>query len=176
MSDRLVVMNAGRIEQLGSPREVYEHPRTRFVAGFIGTSNFIRRPVRAMDGDVAVLETAAEERIVVPAAGAVGARTGRPLDLTVRPEKISLGLTPPAGDRCVLRGRVDEVVYLGTSTQYAVRLGDGAFLTVFVQNAADGADLAARGADVWLSWMPEHSLALTDTTSEPLASGGIDEH
>ena len=61
MSDRLVVMNAGRIEQLGSPREVYERPRTRFVAGFIGTSNLITGTVRSMDGATAVLETGADE-------------------------------------------------------------------------------------------------------------------
>jgi spermidine/putrescine transport system ATP-binding protein len=159
MSDRLVVMNAGRIEQLGSPREVYEHPRTRFVAGFIGTSNFIRRPVRAMDGDVAVLETTGDERIAVPA---VGAQAGRPLDVTVRPEKIALSAAPPGGDRCAILGRVDEVVYLGTSTQYAVQLRDGTSLSVFVQNASDARDLASRGEDVWLSWLPEHSLALAD--------------
>jgi spermidine/putrescine transport system ATP-binding protein len=162
MSDRLVVMNAGRIEQLGSPREVYEHPRTRFVAGFIGTSNFIRRPVRAMDGDVAVLETTGDERIAVPAARAVGAQAGRPLDVTVRPEKIALSAAPPGGDRCAILGRVDEVVYLGTSTQYAVQLRDGTSLSVFVQNASDARDLASRGEDVWLSWLPEHSLALAD--------------
>jgi spermidine/putrescine transport system ATP-binding protein len=167
------VMNAGRIEQLGSPREVYEHPRTRFVAGFIGTSNFIRRRVSSMERDVATLETAADERIVVPAAATVQAQAGQTLDVTVRPEKISLSVAPPAGDRCALRSRVDEVVYLGTSTQYAVRLPDGTALTVFVQNAADAADLARRGEDVWLSWLPEHSLALTDTGTDPTEPGEL---
>jgi len=173
MSDRLVVMNAGRIEQLGSPREVYEHPRTRFVAGFIGTSNFIRRRVQSMDGDVAVLDSGVDERIVVPGAGAVDARAGRPLDVTVRPEKIALTAVPPSGDRCAIRGRVDEVVYLGTSTQYAMRLRDGTSLTVFVQNAADATDLAIRGEEVWLSWLPEHSLALTDSGTDLAEPGGL---
>ena len=65
MSDRLVVMNAGRIEQLGAPREVYERPRTRFVAGFIGTSNLITGTVARLDGTTATLETSADESIVV---------------------------------------------------------------------------------------------------------------
>jgi spermidine/putrescine transport system ATP-binding protein len=160
MSDRLVVMNAGRIEQLGAPREVYERPRTRFVAGFIGTSNLINRTVRAMDGTSAVLETAADETLVVSDAGEAGAVTGKPLDLTVRPEKIVIGQQQPRPGWCAVRGRVSEVVYLGTSTQYAVAIGDGTELSVFVQNASDASDVAERGADVWLSWRPEHSLAL----------------
>jgi spermidine/putrescine transport system ATP-binding protein len=163
MSDRLVVMNAGRIEQLGAPREVYERPRTRFVAGFIGTSNLISGTVRSMDGGTAVLDTAADESVVVPAAAEVGAAAGRPLDLTVRPEKIVLSAERPEAGRCAIRGRVSEIVYLGTSTQYAVRLRDGTALTVFVQNASDANDLAGRGEDVWLSWLPEHSLALAES-------------
>jgi spermidine/putrescine transport system ATP-binding protein len=116
-----------------------------------------------MDGDVALLDSGPDERIAVPAARAVGARVGRPLDVTVRPEKIALSPGLPPGDRCAILGRVDEVVYLGTSTQYAVRLRDGTALTVFVQNASDANDLAGRGEDVWLSWLPEHSLALAES-------------
>jgi spermidine/putrescine transport system ATP-binding protein len=173
MSDRLVVMNAGRIEQLGSPREVYERPRTRFVAGFIGTSNLISGTVRQMDGGTAVLETAADESVIVPDAHEVGATTGQPLDVTVRPEKISLSAERPDAGRCAIRGRVAEVVYLGTSTQYAVRTPDGSDLLVFVQNASDSDDIAERDEDVWLSWRPEHSLALaTDPAS---AEAPIDE-
>jgi spermidine/putrescine transport system ATP-binding protein len=163
MSDRLVVMNAGHIEQLGEPREVYERPRTRFVAGFIGTSNLIAGTVERIDGTTAVLSTGPDELVVAPDAVGLGAAAGKPLDLTVRPEKIVISVTPPTGERCRVRGRVSEVVYLGTSTQYAVRTADGSDLLVFLQNASDSSDIAERGADVWLSWRPEHSLALADS-------------
>jgi spermidine/putrescine transport system ATP-binding protein len=170
MSDRLVVMNAGRIEQLGSPREVYERPRTRFVAGFIGTSNLITGVVSRMDGRAAVLQTSADESLVVADAADAGAQEGKQLDVTVRPEKITLTLERPDSGRCAVRGRVTEVVYLGTSTQYAVRTTDGSDLLVFVQNSSDAADIARRDQDVWLSWRPENSLALADSSSsEPAA-------
>jgi spermidine/putrescine transport system ATP-binding protein len=164
MSDRLVVMNAGRIEQLGAPREVYERPRTRFVAGFIGTSNLLTGTVRRVDGTTAVLERPAGESIVVPDADQAGAAVGQLLDVTVRPEKIVITHDQPSAGLCVLRGRVREVVYLGTSTQYAVTTSDGADLAVFAQNASDSSDIAQRGADIWLSWRPEHSLVLAGTT------------
>ncbi|HZC73760.1 MAG TPA: ABC transporter ATP-binding protein [Jatrophihabitans sp.] len=171
MSDRLVVMNAGRIEQLGSPREVYEHPRTRFVAGFIGTSNIISGTVESVDGTTAVLSTGPDEQLIAPDALRLGASVGKSLELTVRPEKIVLSERMPAeGDRCRVRGRVSEVVYLGTSTQYAVRTADGSDLLVFLQNAADSNDIAERGQDVWLSWRPEHSLALVDSSLSSVPS------
>jgi spermidine/putrescine transport system ATP-binding protein len=99
--------------------------------------------------------------LIVPDAVAAGAAVGDPLDLTVRPEKIAISTTDPTPGWCAVRGRVSEVVYLGTSTQYAVRVADGSDLTVFVQNASDASDVAERDADVWLSWRPDHSLALT---------------
>jgi spermidine/putrescine transport system ATP-binding protein len=166
MSDRLVVMNAGRIEQLGAPREVYERPRTRFVAGFIGTSNLMTGTVRSLDGTTAVLESPAGETLVVSEAVEAGAAVGAPLDLTVRPEKIVITAQDPTPGWCALRGRVNEVVYLGTSTQYAVTTSDGTELSVFAQNASDSSDIAERGDDVWLSWRPEHSLALASSAPE----------
>jgi spermidine/putrescine transport system ATP-binding protein len=171
MSDRLVVMNAGKIEQLGSPREVYERPRTRFVAGFIGTSNLISGTVQSMDGSTAVLDTGTDESVIVPDAGGVGATAGKPLDVTVRPEKILLTTAHPDAGRCAIRGRVTEVVYLGTSTQYAVHTASGSEMLVFLQNASDSEDIAERGQDVWLSWRPEHSLAISpspDDTPPPV--------
>jgi spermidine/putrescine transport system ATP-binding protein len=172
MSDRMVVMNAGHIEQLGAPREVYERPRTRFVAGFIGTSNVISGKVRSLDGTSAILETGPEETIVAPDAVAAGATVGQPLDVTVRPEKIVLSSDPPGPGRCTIRGRVTEVVYMGTSTQYAVTARDGSELLVFLQNAADSSDVAERDAEVWLSWRPEHTLALS---TEPVGGPVLDE-
>jgi spermidine/putrescine transport system ATP-binding protein len=173
MSDRLVVMNAGRIEQLGAPREVYERPRTRFVAGFIGTSNLLTGTVARLDGTTATLETSADESIVVYGARDAGAEQGKPLEVTVRPEKISVSAERPSSDRCAIRGRVSEVVYLGTSTQYAIKTADGSELLVFVQNAADSQDVVNRDQDVWLSWRPEHSLPLARSESE--ADDAFDE-
>ncbi|MEO8888279.1 MAG: ABC transporter ATP-binding protein [Jatrophihabitantaceae bacterium] len=163
MSDRLIVMNAGRIEQLGAPRDVYERPRTRFVAGFIGTSNLIQGKVAQLDGSTAVLEGGTGERVIVPNATDAGAAVGKSLHLTVRPEKIVIDHDAPEADRCAVRGRVTEVVYLGSSTQYSIRTADGAELAVYAQNSADSSDIAERKQDVWLSWRPEHSLALAES-------------
>jgi spermidine/putrescine transport system ATP-binding protein len=156
MSDRIAVMNDGQIEHLGTPREIYEHPRTRFVAGFIGTSNLLTGTVTRMDGDRAVIELGPDERIIVPVPDRA-VSPGSPLELTVRPEKIDLATSPPAGEGCALRGTVTEVVYLGTSTNFSVSTTAGSDVVVFQQNSASAADVAARGDSVWLSWQPEHS-------------------
>ena len=174
MSDRLVVMNAGRIEQLGSPREVYERPRTRFVAGFIGTSNLITGTV-VHDGrkhggarDQRRRDDRRARREDAGAAEGPAARRHGP------PGEDRLTAQRPTSDVCAIRGRVSEVVYLGTSTQYAVRTADGSELLVFVQNASDSEDIADRGEDVWLSWRPEHSLPLAPAspTRPPSRRGG----
>jgi spermidine/putrescine transport system ATP-binding protein len=157
MSDRIAVMNDGEIEQLGTPREIYEHPRTRFVAGFIGTSNVLTGTVTRLDGEHAVIEVSPQEQIIVPLHGR-SATAGAVLELTVRPEKIELGTAPPASpDGCALRGAVTEVVYLGTSTNFAVTTTTGADMIIFQQNTASADVVAERGDDVWLSWQPQHS-------------------
>jgi spermidine/putrescine transport system ATP-binding protein len=156
MSDRIAVMNDGRIEHLGTPREIYEHPKTRFVAGFIGTSNLLTGTVSGMEGGRAIIELSPEERIIVPVADG-GLAAGSRLELTVRPEKIEISTTRPADRGCVLRGTVTEVVYLGTSTNFSVTTTTGADIVVFQQNSASADDVAARGDSVWLSWQPEHS-------------------
>ena len=139
MSDRIAVFNRGRIEQVGTPADVYEHPRTTFVAGFVGTSNLIRG------------ETA---RAILGREGA----------FTVRPEKIRLGNAdgaPVAGEVSAL-GRVREVVYLGSDTRYIVVLDEGGELVVTQQNLESSSmeALAAKGRPVRLSWRREHVLAL----------------
>jgi len=149
-------MNDGAIEHLGTPRDIYEHPRTRFVAGFIGTSNLLSGTATEVDGGYAVIEVSQDERIVVPVSdGAVA--PGSLIELTVRPEKIEISTTRPAGRGCVLRGQITEVVYLGTSTNFSVTTTTGADIVVFQQNSAAAGDVAARGDSVWLSWQPEHS-------------------
>jgi spermidine/putrescine transport system ATP-binding protein len=157
MSDRIAVMNLGRVEQLGTPREVYEQPRTKFVAGFIGTSNIIAgRLSRRVDGD-GVIELGPQERIVVPTRGL----TGEDAVVTVRPEKIRLASTHGDAD-CRVAGKVMDVVYQGTSTSYTVAITTGDLVVVHHQNAADSGDIAAPGDQVWLSWAKDHSYLIEE--------------
>jgi spermidine/putrescine transport system ATP-binding protein len=148
MSDRLAVMNDGKIEQLGSPKELYEQPGTRFVAGFIGTSNILQGTVTKIAGGSAELDTGADESVIVPlrAALAVGER----LSATVRPEKMSLSTEPRQGC-CKLRARVSEIVYLGTSTNYTVETILGQ-LVVYQLNAGENLISPQRGDQLWVSW------------------------
>ncbi|GAA0999101.1 ABC transporter ATP-binding protein [Acrocarpospora macrocephala] len=156
MSDRIAVMNDGLVEQLAGPREIYERPATKFVAGFIGTSNLLSGTVDSINGSAAVVRLGAEDRILVAGPSAAG----ETVDLTVRPEKITISTEQPEGELSVVRGTVNEVVYLGTYNSYAVGLADGAEIMVFQQNANDSSVTAERGDTVWLSWQPQHSYAL----------------
>jgi putative spermidine/putrescine transport system ATP-binding protein len=135
MSDRIAVFSEGKIEQVGTPAEVYEHPSTPFVAGFVGTSNLV-------EGDLAM-------RI-----------TGSPARFSIRPEKIHL--TAPAGiggkDMFSADGRVRDVVYLGLHTRYLVELTGGGDLVVVEQNLKTTSMdvMKARGQHVRLLWKKEH--------------------
>ena len=139
MSDRIAVFNKGLIEQVGSPAEVYERPKTAFVAGFVGTSNLLR-------GEVA-------ERVF----GTAGT-------FTVRPEKIRLAEpeAPVAADEIGVDGRIREVVYLGSDTRYHVALDAGSELVVTQQNLVTSSmeALAAEGRPVRLIWKRQHSLPI----------------
>ena len=167
MSDRLVVMNAGRIEQLGNPRELYEHPATRFVANFIGTSNILTGRLERRGDTWALAGLGPDERVLVGDAGQT--QPGQEVELAVRPEKMVLRAEqdPPPSGQCALRARVTEIVYLGTSTQYRMVTDGGQAVAVYRQNAS-----ASPGADVltgqvgWLEWPPEHSYVLGGGTKE----------
>jgi spermidine/putrescine transport system ATP-binding protein len=143
MADRIAVMNRGRIEQLGPPSELYESPRTVFVAGFLGVSNLLAGTVAGpglvrLDGGGEVHVPG--ERL--PAGGRVS--------VGVRPEKIALG----DGEANVLRGTVTDRAYVGVATQYVVETPAGR-LTVYVQNSLPGAGSAEPGAPLTLSFNPD---------------------
>jgi len=167
MSDRLVVMNAGRIEQLGNPRELYEHPATRFVANFIGTSNILTGRLERRGDTWALAGLGPDERVLVGDAGQT--QPGQEVELAVRPEKVVLRAEqdPPPPGQCALRGRVTEIVYLGTSTQYRTVTDGGQAVAVYRQNtsATPGADVLT-GQVGWLEWPPEHSYVLGGGTKE----------
>ncbi|HEY1624348.1 MAG TPA: ABC transporter ATP-binding protein [Streptosporangiaceae bacterium] len=160
MSDRIAVMNEGLVEQLGSPRDIYEHPASKFVAGFIGTSNLLSGTVQSVSDTSAIVLEGGDQHIEVPLREGVMVTAGSTVELTVRPEKIGLSTAVPAAGLCRLRGTVTEVVYLGTSTNYNVLTSTGDEVTVFLQNAANADDLAARGQEVWLCWEPRHAYVI----------------
>lgn len=141
MSDRLAVFNQGKIEQVGSPAEIYEHPVTPFVAGFVGISNLV-------SGEVA------------------RAITGSSETFSIRPEKIHLNkpdaLVPP--EMVCADGQIEEVVYLGLYTRYLVGLDKGGSLTVVEQNlhTTSMEALAARGRRVRLSWDRRHNRPIAE--------------
>jgi spermidine/putrescine transport system ATP-binding protein len=142
MADAIAVMNAGKIEQLGTPTELYETPRTVFVAGFLGISNLLRGTV---EGDGAVR---LEEGTVVRAPAAAG--RGGAVSMGIRPEKVRLGTQ----EENRLSGEVRESAYIGVSTQYIVDTRAGA-ITLYVQNAEAGAPSVQPGDQVTLSWSPD---------------------
>lgn len=141
MSDRLAVFNRGRIEQLGTPADLYERPATAFVAGFVGTSNLLR-------GEAA--------KALVGADGLY----------TVRPEKIRLADrgAQVADDEVGADGTIRNVVYLGPDTRYIVKLDAGSDLVVTQQNLHTSSMevLAAQGQPVRLVWKRQHVLRVNE--------------
>jgi len=139
MSDRIAVFNAGRIVQVGSPAEVYEHPATAFVAGFVGTSNLL-------SGDVA-------KKVL-----------GEDGTFSIRPEKIALRGEPGEGT-VTAAGRVAEVVYAGATTRFVVDLDAGGRLVALQQNLqSTSTDVQSyRDAPVTLHWRREHVVSIPTT-------------
>jgi putative spermidine/putrescine transport system ATP-binding protein len=135
MSDRIAVFSKGRIEQVGSPAEVYEHPASVFVAGFVGVSNLV-------------------------SGAAAAAIPGAPPAFSIRPEKIQIAApgSPTPADACAVDGTIASVLYLGASTRFNIALDGGGELTVIDQNRAEtgSAALARQGQPVRLIWRRAH--------------------
>ncbi|PPF12835.1 spermidine/putrescine ABC transporter ATP-binding protein [Rathayibacter sp. AY1E9] len=161
MADTVAVMNKGRIEQMGAPEELYELPRTAFVANFLGQSNLFTGEVVGST-DRALTVDAGGHRIVVPVARC--ARTSGEITVGVRPEKLLL-LTqepPPDSGRNVLGpGRVVDVSFSGVSTQYTIRMPGLGPVVVFAQNMVFG-PVVGEGAEVWVGFSAEHGFGLAD--------------
>ena len=159
MADTVAVMNAGRIEQLGSPAELYEAPRTTFVANFLGQSNLVAsRRVEGGRGDIVVVDCYGQ-KVAVRGDRCVAADD---VLMGIRPEKVHLlSASRPAspGDNVLTGGVVADASFTGVSTQYLVRLPWGQELTVFVQNLGVG-ERFAPGDQVQLAWDPAHTFGL----------------
>jgi spermidine/putrescine transport system ATP-binding protein len=159
MADRIAVMSEGRIEQAGSANELYEAPRTAFVAKFLGESNLIDGRASG-DG---IFQTHDGARLRVPADRLTASSDGG-LQVGVRPEKITIrpGGDEPPSDQNVLRGQVTLASFLGVSIQYLVRTPGGEELTVIEQNRGGAAarDTLGPGREVLLTWNPEHTFVV----------------
>jgi spermidine/putrescine transport system ATP-binding protein len=174
MSDRIAVMNRGRVEQIGTPEEVYERPATTFVAGFIGVSNLM--PATVTGNGRVKLESGPEIE-----ADTRSLANGERCYAVVRPEKLRVAL---AGDGAAVsnglprvEGVVESSLYLGTATQVVVSLGEGVRMTVLVPNADEEArqHLPGGGARVTLTWAPEHTCVVRESPQDAPAAEGEPE-
>jgi spermidine/putrescine transport system ATP-binding protein len=144
MADRIVIMNRGHIEQLGTPSDLYERPHTPFVAGFLGVSNLLAGTVAGEDR----VRLADGSEVHVPQEALAG-RSGA-VSIGVRPEKLRIG----GGEVNTLEGTVSESAYIGVSTQYIVETSAGP-VTVYVQNDRPGAQGVGPGERLTLGWSPD---------------------
>jgi spermidine/putrescine transport system ATP-binding protein len=165
MSDRIAVMNKGHYEQLGDPETLYEHPTTRFVAGFLGVSNLLPGSLDGTADGYGVIRLADDTRVRVPGSLLTGAAR---VDVGVRPEKIRIHQQedPVAGGDNHLAGVVRDTSYLGVSTQYQIETRGGTRVTVYEQNVARTTkdELWAHGAEVHLTWSPDHTFVVDAST------------
>jgi putative spermidine/putrescine transport system ATP-binding protein len=166
MSDRVAVMRHGRIEQVGTPAELYETPQSRFVADFLGESNFV---------DAVVVRPAGDGRYLVRTRGGldlqgvgVGSlRGGQAVTVAVRPEKVSLADEragrEPSGPANTCKGSVEESIYVGDATRHRVAVGADGVVTVKVQNRLAGRGYRT-GEAVLLSWDPAETRLFPEPT------------
>lgn len=157
MADTVAVMNKGRIEQMGPPVEIYELPRTAFVANFLGQSNIVEGAVSGRSGDDLVV-SAYGASFTVPASRST--RTDGALLVGVRPEKLAIASAgssvPDRHNR--ITGKVTDASFTGVSTQYLVMTSWGDEWMVFEQNRSS--DILRPGDEVVIHWAPEHTFGL----------------
>lgn len=173
MADTVAVMNHGRIEQMGAPEELYELPRTAFVANFLGQSNLLAGEVREETGDVLGVEVRGR-RLWVPRARAV--TTSGAVLVGVRPEKLHIFFADegvPDDSNVVGPGRVTDVAFTGVSTQYQVVVPDLGTLGVFAQNVFGGRAIRA-GDEVMLGWSVKHTFGL-DGSEDATAGADVED-
>jgi spermidine/putrescine ABC transporter ATP-binding subunit len=158
LSDRVAVLQAGRVEQIGTPLDVYEHPQTRFVADFLGQSNVFAGEVVAQNGRFTTLTTPTGDRILACADKAYA--QGQHAHAVVRPEKMRLAIEPPTGDELnVLPATITHIVYAGASLTYHLSTSSNPKVAVFEQNGMRESPLMT-GEQVFIAWPCEQTLLL----------------
>jgi putative spermidine/putrescine transport system ATP-binding protein len=165
MSDRIAVMDHGRILQVGAPNEVYDEPQSQFVAGFVGVSNLLELEIESVHDGFAKLRLGTADNVMAPVGNS--ARAGEIATVTVRPERITIaGDRPSIGEQdCRASGTVRDSLYAGPITRFVVALDGGGELMVVRQNAQTGFQDAQdlRGRQVTLVWRRDYTRVISTT-------------
>jgi putrescine transport system ATP-binding protein len=163
LSTRIAVMEQGRFLQIGTPLEIYEYPRGKFVADFIGTINTFEGKVRRIDTDSIVIDSE-QVGTSITALGKYEVAIGQPVCFALRPEKIFVGKTEPDnGDDSRVPGVVNDLGYLGNLSLYRIQLANGRIVLVSSQNRRRSASRFLEWEEkVWISWRPRSVVVLLD--------------
>jgi spermidine/putrescine transport system ATP-binding protein len=159
LSDRIAVINQGKIEQVGTPSQIYEFPRTSFVADFIGDTNLFSGEITQVDATNIQIETKTGLKIVVTRHEETLTELSEAVVVSVRPEKIQLSLYPPNLPTNCFEGRLINVMYLGTHVNYVVELTNGININVLQPNTFGG--LPDRDTPIYAWWAESDCLAIS---------------
>jgi spermidine/putrescine transport system ATP-binding protein len=157
MSDRIAVMNEGRVEQIGTPEEIYHRPESVFVAGFIGTANLLPVQVEQV-GDRPTVVLPGNRRVQVPA-GHVTFETGTSATVMIRPERVRLARSEPSNGAGAISASVADLVFQGPVVRCALRTVDGTQVVAHV-GPEDDLPMLRPGEKVWLTWEPDAACLL----------------
>jgi spermidine/putrescine transport system ATP-binding protein len=157
MSDRIAVMSEGRVEQIGTPEEIYQNPSSVFVAGFIGMANLLPVTVNGREGDATIATFAGAHRMSVP--DEVGITPGSDATLMVRPERVQLSAAEPTGARVGVPATVLDLVFQGPVVRVALAASDGSDVVAHV-GPDDDLPALRPGDPMWVTWEPDHAVLL----------------
>jgi putative spermidine/putrescine transport system ATP-binding protein len=158
LADEIVVMRAGRIEQQGTPRQIYGTPRTRFVAGFIGESNFLRCRLVGRDGEAVIGALSSGEQIRCSAVSR--SPPDHDFEIAIRPEHVTLVEVPPTNGANFLAGVVSSITYLGSNSSFEITLRCGERFSARLLSMAAVLDGPQIGDAVFVTWMPDHTAVI----------------
>jgi spermidine/putrescine transport system ATP-binding protein len=165
MSDRIAVMSEGRVEQVGTPEEIYHSPASVFVAGFIGTANMLSASVESVRGDRAVVQLAGQHRVEVPT-GLAQFPPGAGAMVMIRPERLRLSAAEPVGNANSIPVTVVEMIFQGPVVRFVMRDGSGSEIIAHIDED-ERPNGIARGATIWASWDPAASRLLPPRAAPP---------
>jgi spermidine/putrescine transport system ATP-binding protein len=157
LSDRIAVMNHAKVEQIGSPSQIYEHPATPFVADFIGDTNLFEAKVKEFNASDRILQVVTRHGLTILIETEQAFLKNKKVMVSVRPEKIRMNLEGHRGTINCFEGRLKHVMYMGTHVHYIVQLSSGDQLKIMQVN---NSRIPGHDTPIYISWNPKHCIAL----------------